>query len=74
MELHADSEKISNGIVNKRVVELPRTDQRPFALHLKEGGLMLFWAPTAAERENWIQAFKSIQVTADLVSNSHSSN
>ena len=59
--LREECEEISNGIISKRVVDLP-SKIAPFTVHLKEGSLMIFWSPTLQERDQWIRAFKSIVV------------
>ena len=37
---------MAKGVIDKSVIELPVKEVAPFAVHLKEGSLMIFWAPT----------------------------
>ena len=65
-ELRDDSEELSNGIVSKRIVDLPSGQGgSPFAVHLKEGSLMIFWSASASERATWIRAFQSLATCDD---------
>jgi len=43
-ELKGDCKALSNGILDKSVIDLPSTKVSPFAVHLKEGSLMIFWS------------------------------
>ena len=49
-ELRDNSVIASGGMIDKSVIELPTTEVAPFAVHLKEGGLMIFWALSETER------------------------
>ena len=60
-ELREDSEALSKGMINKSVIKLPTKQVAPFAIHLKEGSLMIFWAVSETERKQWIKAFKFIE-------------
>lgn len=59
-ELRSDSKQLSNGILDRRAIDLPSSSVPPFAVHLKEGGLMIFWSAAHADRNRWLRAFKSL--------------
>ena len=60
LELRDDSWNISNGVISKGAFNMPSTETAPFAIHLREGGLMVFWAPTQEEKLKWIDAFQKL--------------
>ena len=54
--------EISNGVISPDAFAMPPTDSSPFALHLVEGSLLLFWAASQAESDKWVNAFRKLEI------------
>ena len=59
--LRSDSAYLSNNIITPDTVSLPSDEIAPFFIHFTDGNIIILWASTELDQQNWISAFKRLE-------------